>query len=33
MDQIQSGDIVIINWTYPNRFRIADDNNKFEKKL
>jgi hypothetical protein len=31
MDQIQYGDIVIINWTYPNRFRIADNNNKFEK--
>jgi len=31
MDKIEDGDIVILNWTYPNRFRIADDNNKFEK--
>lgn len=31
MDKIEDGDIVIVNWTYPNRFRIADDNNKFEK--
>ncbi len=31
MDQIQPGDIVIVNWTYTNRFRIADDNNNFEK--
>lgn len=31
MDKITDGDIVIVNWTYPNRFRIADDNNKFEK--
>ncbi len=31
MDQIQPGDIVIVNWTYTNRFRIADDNNNFAK--
>lgn len=31
MGEIVEGDVVIVNWTYPNRFRIADDNNKFEK--
>lgn len=31
MDEITEGDMVIINWTYLNRFRIASDNNEFEK--
>lgn len=31
MGEIVEGDVVIVNWTYPNRFRIADENNKFEK--
>lgn len=31
MDEITEGDLVIVNWTYLNRFRIANDNNEFDK--
>lgn len=31
MDEIKDGDIVIVNWTFLNRFRIASENNTFEK--
>ncbi len=31
MDEIIEGDLVIVNWTYLNRFRIANDNNEFDK--
>lgn len=31
MDEIAEGDLVIVNWTYLNRFRIANDNNEFDK--
>ncbi len=31
MNEIKEDDIVIVNWTYLNRFRIASDDNTFEK--
>lgn len=31
MNEFVDGDIVILNWTYLNRFRIASENNTFEK--
>lgn len=31
MDEIKDGDIVVVNWTFLNRFRIASENNTFEK--
>lgn len=31
MDDIRDGDIVIVNWTYLNRFRISTENNEFDK--